>query len=42
MKKITYKDSGVDIKSANAFKSRLKPLVRSSFRPEVLTDIGGV
>ncbi len=41
MKKITYKDSGVDIKSASAFKSKLKPLVRSSFRREVLTDIGG-
>jgi len=41
MKKITYKTSGVDIKSAGIFKSKLKPLVRSSFRPEVLTDIGG-
>lgn len=41
MKKITYKTSGVDIKSANIFKSKIKPLVRSSFRPEVLTDIGG-
>ncbi len=41
MKKITYKDSGVDIKSANIFKSKIKPLVRSSFRREVLTDIGG-
>ncbi len=41
MKKITYKDSGVDIKSASLFKSKIKPLVRSSFRPEVLTDIGG-
>jgi len=41
VKKITYKDSGVDIKSASAFKSKLMPLVRSSFRPEVLTDIGG-
>ncbi len=41
MKKITYKTSGVDIKSASAFKSKLKPLVRSSFRKEVLTDIGG-
>jgi len=41
MKRITYKDSGVDIKSASIFKSKLKPLVRSSFRPEVLTDIGG-
>lgn len=41
MKKITYKDSGVDIKSASVFKSKLKPLVRRSFRPEVLADIGG-
>ncbi|MDD5098036.1 MAG: phosphoribosylformylglycinamidine cyclo-ligase, partial [Candidatus Omnitrophica bacterium] len=41
MEKITYKTSGVDIKSASIFKSKIKPLVRSSFRPEVLTDIGG-
>ena len=41
MRKITYKTSGVDIKSASIFKSKIKPLVRSSFRPEVLTDIGG-
>lgn len=41
MKKITYKKSGVDIKSASIFKSKIKPLVRSSFRREVLTDIGG-
>jgi len=41
VKKITYKTSGVDIKSASIFKSKIKPLVRSSFRPEVLTDIGG-
>jgi len=41
VKKITYKTSGVDIKSASAFKSKIKPVVRSSFRPEVLTDIGG-
>lgn len=39
--KITYKAAGVDIKSASAFKSKLKPLVRRSFRKEVLTDIGG-
>jgi len=41
VKKITYKASGVDIKSAGVFKSKIKPLVRSSFRPEVLADIGG-
>ncbi len=41
MKKITYKTSGVDIKSAGVFKSKLKPLVRRSFRKEVIADIGG-
>ncbi len=41
MKKITYKNSGVDIATASAFKSKLKPLVRRSFRKEVLADIGG-
>jgi len=41
MKKITYKKSGVDIAGASAFKSKLKPIVRKSFRPEVLKDIGG-
>jgi len=39
--KLTYKTAGVDIKSASIFKSKLKPLVRRSFREEVLTDIGG-
>jgi phosphoribosylformylglycinamidine cyclo-ligase len=41
MQKITYKKSGVDIASATVFKSKIKSLVRRSFRPEVLTDIGG-
>jgi len=41
MKKITYKKAGVDICGANIFKSRIKGLVRKSFRKEVLTDIGG-
>ena len=41
MKKITYKDSGVDIAGANVFKNKIKTLVRKSFRKEVLTDIGG-
>ena len=39
--KITYKKSGVDIATASAFKSKLKPIVRKSFRAEVLKDIGG-
>jgi phosphoribosylformylglycinamidine cyclo-ligase len=41
MRKITYKKSGVDIFAASAFKAKLKPIVRKSFRKEVLADIGG-
>lgn len=39
--KITYKKSGVDIHSMDTFKSGIRSLVRKSFRPEVLKDIGG-
>lgn len=38
---ITYKKSGVDIKSATIFKDKIKGIVKSSFRPEVLKNIGG-
>lgn len=41
MKNITYKNSGVDIGRASIFKNKIKPLVRKSFRQEVLKDIGG-
>jgi phosphoribosylformylglycinamidine cyclo-ligase len=41
VRKITYKDSGVDIAGANVFKNKIKTLVRKSFRKEVLADIGG-
>lgn len=41
MNKMTYKKSGVDINSASAFKNKIKAVVRSSFRSEVLKDIGG-
>jgi len=41
MKVLTYKNSGVDIKKADAFKKNIKSLVRKSFRSEVLKDIGG-
>lgn len=36
-----YKKAGVDIDAGNDFVRRIRPLVRSTFRPEVLTDIGG-
>ena len=41
MTKFTYKKSGVDNQKASIFKTKIKPLVRKSFRPEVLKDIGG-
>jgi phosphoribosylformylglycinamidine cyclo-ligase len=41
MKGLTYKKAGVDIKKASIFKSKIKPLLRKSFKKEVLKDIGG-
>lgn len=37
----TYREAGVDIEAGDKFVDRIKPLVRSTFRPEVLTDLGG-
>ncbi len=37
----TYKDAGVDIDAGNRFVQMIKPLVKATSRPEVLTDIGG-
>ena len=36
-----YKDTGVDIDEANLFVESLKPLVKSTFRKEVMSNIGG-
>ncbi len=38
---ITYKDAGVDIDAGNALVDRIKPLAKSTLRPEVLGGIGG-
>jgi len=40
MRGLTYKKAGVDIAGASVFKSKIKSVVRKSFRKEVLTDIG--
>src|SRR6476660_739596 len=37
----TYRDAGVDIDAGDEFVDRISPMVRSTFRPEVLTDLGG-
>src|SRR5262245_44073092 len=38
---LTYKDAGVDIDAGNALVERIKPLAKSTLRPEVLAGIGG-
>lgn len=40
MKETTYRDSGVDIDAGNRAVALIRQHVRSTFRPEVLTDIG--
>ncbi len=40
-KNTSYKDAGVDIDNANLFVERLRPLVKSTFRKEVMSHIGG-
>jgi phosphoribosylformylglycinamidine cyclo-ligase len=41
VKKFSYKDAGVDNEKGDAFVQAIKPMVESTFRPEVLTKIGG-
>ncbi len=41
MKKTLYKDAGVDVEKGDDFVRAIKPMVESTFRPEVLTKIGG-
>src|SRR5512139_1877257 len=40
MEELTYKKAGVDIDEGDRFVSLISPLVKKTFRPEVLTDIG--
>lgn len=39
--KSTYKDAGVNIDTANEFVERIKPLIKTTARKEVLSGIGG-
>jgi phosphoribosylformylglycinamidine cyclo-ligase len=41
MKKFTYKESGVDVEKGDSFVQAIKSMVESTFRPEVMTKIGG-
>lgn len=40
-KKLTYASSGVDIEEGDRFVQAIKPIVKKTFRPEVLTGLGG-
>jgi phosphoribosylformylglycinamidine cyclo-ligase len=41
VKKTSYKDAGVDVEQGDRFVEIIKPMVESTFRPEVLTGLGG-
>lgn len=41
MKRISYKDAGVDIDKGDDFVRIIRPMVESTFRPEVTTKLGG-
>lgn len=38
---LNYRDAGVDIDAGNEVVERIKPLVRRTFRPEVMSGLGG-
>ena len=40
-KTVTYKDAGVDIDLGNLFAKRIREAVKSTYRPEVISEIGG-
>jgi phosphoribosylformylglycinamidine cyclo-ligase len=40
-KRLTYKSAGVNVDTGNKFVGLIRSVVRKTFRPEVITDIGG-
>ena len=38
---ISYRDAGVDIDAGNSLVERIKPIVKNTFRPGVMTGLGG-
>ena len=40
-KSLSYRDAGVDIDAGNELVERIKPAVKKTMRPEVLTGLGG-
>src|SRR5260221_2324060 len=38
---LTYRDAGVDIDAGDSLVERIKPHVKRTMRPEILTDLGG-
>ena len=40
MTRLTYKKAGVDIEEGDRFVKLISPIVKKTFRPEVMTDIG--
>jgi phosphoribosylformylglycinamidine cyclo-ligase len=39
--RLTYRDAGVDIDAGDSLVERIKPHVKRTMRPEVMTDLGG-
>ncbi len=39
---ISYRDAGVDIDAGNTLVERIKPIVKGTFRPGVVTGLGGL
>ena len=41
MENMTYSQAGVDITNGNKAVDMINPMVKCTFRPEVVTDLGG-